>query len=75
MSFKFSAYTLWIHFSSDFEFISAPVFGFGSLTAHLSPNVGLKCSFKLRFSPEIANGSLNKLKTWSLNILIETPVL
>ena len=52
-----------------------PFFGFGVLTAHLSPNFALKRSLKLRFSPEIKNGSLNKLKLWSLNNLIETPIL
>ena len=41
-SFKFSAYTLWVNFSSDFEFIYAPVFGFGSLS--------LNCSFKPKSS-------------------------
>ena len=73
--FKFSACTLWINFSSDFEFIWAPVFGFGVLTAQLSPNFALKCSFKSKISPEIENGSLNELQNWSLNNLIETPVL
>ena len=62
-------------FSSDFEFIQAPVFGFGVLTAHLSPKFALKCSLKLRFSPKIENGSLNKLKNRSFNNLIETPIL
>ena len=42
-----------MNFSSDFEFIQAQVFGFGSLTAYLSPNFALKSSFKLRFSPEL----------------------
>ena len=73
VSFKFSAYTLWMKLSSDLEFISAPVLGFGSLTAHSSPNFALKCLFRLWLSPESEKGSLNKLRTWSLHNLIETP--
>ena len=64
------AYTLRISFSSDFEFIWASVFGFGVSTAHFSPKFALKCSFELRFAPEIQNGSLSKLKNWSLNNLM-----
>ena len=45
------------------------------LTAHLSPKFALECPFKLRFSPEIEKGSLNKLKIWSLTNRIETPIL
>ena len=52
----------------------SPVFGIRLLTTYLSPNVALKCSFELRLSPEVENGSLNKLKNWSLNNLIETPI-
>ena len=47
--FKFSAYTQWMYFCSDSEFIKAPVFGLGVLAARLSPSFTLKCSFKLRF--------------------------
>ena len=77
-----------IHYSNSvltlYGLILAPAFefdlrlrflDFGVLTAHLSTKVALECSFKLRFSPKIENGSLNKLRNWSLNNLIETPIL
>ena len=75
ISFKFSAYTLWTNLSSRFWIYLSSGLGLGSLTAHLSPKFALKCPFKLRFSPEIEKGSLNKLKIWSLKNLIETPIL
>ena len=66
---KFSACTLWIYFSSDFEFILALVLSFGSVADHLIIVKPQCCSYSHLMSDVSRNRKrgIKKLKAWSLS--------